>query len=81
MKLPALMTGNNTIERKSSIRFWGVMLDKHISWIDHVRTVESKIAKDIGLLYHVSQFLNEDSLKTLYFSVVYPYILSTCSVG
>ena len=81
LKRPALMTGNNTIERKSSIRFWGVMLDKHISWIDHVRTVESNIAKNIGLLYHVSQFLNEDSLKTLYFSVLYPYILSTCSVG
>ena len=75
------MTDNNTIERKSSIRSWGVMPDKHISWIDHVRTVESKIAKNSGLLYHVSQFLNEDSLKTLYFSVVYPYILSTCSVG
>ena len=81
VKLPALMVGSNNIERTSSIKFLGVMLDKHISWIDHVRTVESKIAKNIGLLYHVSQFLNEDSLKTLYFSVVYPYILSTCSVG
>ena len=75
------MVDSNNIERTSSIKFLRVMLDKHISWIDHVRTVESKIAKNIGLLYHVRQFLNEDSLKTLYFSVLYPYILSTCSVG
>ena len=46
------------------------MLDKHISWIDHVRIVENKIAKDIGSLYHVSKFLNEDPLKTVYFSYI-----------
>ena len=47
LKLAALMMGNNNIERKSSIQFLGVMLDKHISWIDHLRTVENKIAKNI----------------------------------
>ena len=52
------MTGNNDIERKSSIKFLGVILDEHISWIDHVRTVENKIAKNIGLLHRVSQILN-----------------------
>ena len=67
LKRPALMIGNNNIERKSSIKFLGVILDEHISWIDHVRTVENEIAKNIGLLYRVSHFLNEDSVKTAYF--------------
>ena len=43
------------------------MLDQHISSIDHVRTIENKTAKNIGLFYHISQFLNEDPLKTVYF--------------
>ena len=68
------MIGNNNIERKSSIKFLGVMLDEHISWNDHVRTVENKIAKNIGLLYRVSQFLDEDSLKTVYFSYIHSYL-------
>ena len=63
------MVGSN-IERTSLIKFLGVMLDKHISWIDHVRTVENKIAKNTGLLKCVSQFLNEDSLK-LYISQIF----------
>ena len=50
------------------------MLDKHISWIDHVRTIENKIAKNIGLLYRASQFLDEDSLKTVYFSYIHSYL-------
>ena len=61
------MVGNDNIEKTYLIKFLGVMLDEHISWIDHVKTVENKIAKNIGLLYRVSQFLDEDSLKTVYF--------------
>ena len=68
------MIGNNNIERKSSIKILGVILDEHISWFDHVRTVENKIAKNIGLLYRVSQFLNEDSLKTVYFLYIHSYL-------
>ena len=74
VKLPALMVGSNNIERTSSIKFLGVMLDEHISWIDHVRTVENKKAKNIGLLYRVSQFLDEDSLQTVYFSYIHSYL-------
>ena len=48
------LVGSNNIERTSSIEFLGVMLDKHISWIDHVRPIEDKIEKNIGLLYRVS---------------------------
>ena len=74
LKLPALMVGSNNIERTFSIKFLGVMLNEHISWIDHVRTVENKIAKNIGLLYRVSQFLDEDSLETAYFSYIHSYL-------
>ena len=74
LKLPALMIRNNNIERKSSIKFFGVMLDDHISSTDHERAVENKIAKNIGLLYRVSQFPNEDSPKTVYFSYILSYL-------
>ena len=68
------MGDSNNIERLSSIKFLGVMLDEIISWIDHVRTVENKIAKNTGLLYRVSQFLNQVSLKAVYFSYIHSYL-------
>ena len=68
------MIGSNNIERKSSTKILGVLLEEHISWIDPVRTIENKIAKNIGLLYHASQFLNEDSLKTVDFSYIHSYL-------
>ena len=39
VKLPALMVGLTNIERNSSIKILGVMLDEHIYLIDHVKTV------------------------------------------
>ena len=44
LRLPNLKIHGLIVERESSINFLGV-------WIDHIHTVEHKIAKNIGLLY------------------------------
>ena len=68
------MIGSNNIGRKSSIKFLGVMLHEDASCINKVRTLENKIARNIALLYPVSQFLNEDSLPTVYFLCIICYL-------
>ena len=68
------MIGKNNIERKTSIKFLGVMLDEDIFQIDYLRTVKNKIANNFGLLYCISQFLNEDSLEFVYFLYIYSYL-------
>ena len=74
LKLPELKIGNNIIEKATSIKFLGVMIDENISWRDHIKTVENKLSKNIGLLYQAKQFLDENSLKTLYFSYIHSYL-------
>ena len=61
-------------EKTSSIKFLGVMLDEHISWNDHIKTVGCKLVKNIGLLNRASYSLNEHSLKTIYFSYIHSYL-------
>ena len=69
------MIGNNNIEKKNlQYNFLEVMIGEHISCIDHVRTVENKIETNIDLLYGVIQFLNEDSLQTVYFCYIHSYL-------
>ena len=50
------------------------MLDEHIAWNDHIHVIEKKLAKNIGLLYRVRQFLDKESLKTIYFSYSHSYL-------
>ena len=72
--IPDMKIGSKSIKKTSSIKFLGVMLDEHISWNDHIKTVENKLAKNIGLLNRASYFLNEHSLKTIYFSYIHSYL-------
>ena len=50
LKLPTLKIGNKVIEKTPSIKFLGVMLDENVSWRYHIKTVENKLSKNIGLL-------------------------------
>ena len=52
------------------------MFDEHISWRDHLRTVESKIAKSINLLHQSRQVVTEESFKAICFSYILSYIAS-----
>ena len=50
------------------------MMDEYVSWNDHKITDENKIAKKIVLQNCANQFLNKDSLKTVYFLLVHFYL-------
>ena len=72
--IPDLKIESKNIEKKSSIKFLGVMLDEHISRNNHIKAVENKLGKNIGLLNRASYFLKEHSLKTIYFFYIHSYL-------
>ena len=43
LKFPSLQINNYSIERISSIKFPGVLLDENLSWKDHIKFTENKI--------------------------------------
>ena len=71
--LPKVLINDKEIERVGSIKFLGVLLDEHLSWKEHIRYTENKIAKNIGLLYRAKPFLGKYSLLTLYYSYIHTY--------
>ena len=79
MNLPLLLSkvliNDKEVERVASIKFLRVLLllDEHLSRKEHIRYIENKIAKNIGLLYRAKTFLGKHSLLTLYY---YSYILT-----
>ena len=56
LKMPEVNIGNSMTKRKSSAKFLGVMLNENISWKDHIKTTEKKLAKIIGLLYRAKPY-------------------------
>ena len=74
LKLPDLKTVNSVSKRQTSIKFLGVMLDENFSWKEHIKTVENKLSKNIGLLCKTKQLLDNESLKSINFSYIHSYL-------
>ena len=52
----------------------GVVLNDCLSWKSHISLVAHKISKSIGIIYRSSYFLSKTTLRTLYNSMVLPYL-------
>ena len=50
------------------------MLDENLSWKTHIKYIENKISKYIGVLFKARSFLNKKSLLSLYYSYIHSYI-------
>ena len=60
------------------IMFMGVMVDSDLSWKTHIKLVENKVSKGIGMLYTMRSKLENKSLHLLYSTLILPY-LDYCS--
>ena len=72
--LPALKIAGNKTERKTTIKILGVWLDENISWEERIPSVQTKLAKDIGLLYRAKLSREGKSLKSIYFAYIRSYL-------
>ena len=75
-----LEISNCAIERVRDTIFLGVILDENLTWKHHIANVARKISKSIGVIYKSSFCLPVTSLRTLYYSLVYPYLVYCASV-
>ena len=71
---------SHAIERVKDIVFLGVISDENLTWKPHIAHVSRKISKSIGVIYKSSFCLSPSSLRTLYFSLIYPYLVYCISV-
>ena len=66
------MNGHTIIHTKE-VTFLGVILDENLSWKSHISHIAGKISKSVGIICRSSSCLTTLALKTLYYSLVYPY--------
>ena len=76
----SMQIDNNAIKRVKETVFLGVILDEHLSCKPHILSVSRKISKSIGIIYKSSFCLPKTSLRSLYYSLVYPYLIYCVSV-
>ena len=56
------------------MKFLVVLLDDNLSRKEHIKYLENKIAKNIGLMYRAKPFLDKETLLALYYSYTHSYL-------
>ena len=66
--------GDQIIERVTSTRFLGVIINESLSWAEHITHISKKISKGIGIISKARKLLNFSTCLKLYYSFIYPYL-------
>ena len=65
---------DNEIKHVESTKFLGICIDSNLTWKAHINHIVTKVAKTTGILYKARHFLPSQTLRTLYYSLIYPYL-------
>jgi len=65
---------NNTLDHVNAIKFLGVHIDNNLTWKDHINIICKKISKNIGAISKLRHYVDLDTLRVVYYSLVYPYL-------
>ena len=70
----SLYFGNETIKVVTEFKFLGVIIDNHLKFSSHSKFICNKLSKNIGILFKLSCYVPRNILRSVYFSVIYPYL-------
>jgi hypothetical protein len=69
-----IMINGLELQQTESIKYLGVNIDQNLSWKVHINTIAKKIAKNVGLLSKIRHYVDLDTLRKIYFALIYPYL-------
>ena len=67
-----LKLDDNIIHRVNFVKFLGLLLDEHLDWHEQINSCKSKMSS--GLYAQVKHILSTNNMRTLYHSLIYPYL-------
>ena len=62
------------LEFNNEAKYLGVILDNKLTWRQHIENIKSKINKGLRILKKMRHFLKEDTLASLFYAFLKPYI-------
>ena len=64
----------NKIMEVTETKFLGVIIDCKLNWSPHITYISKKVAKGVGIILKARKLFDQETLLTLYYTFVYPYL-------
>ena len=69
-----IVIDNQPVSRVSHTKVLGVIIDEKLNWSEHVNNLKIKLAKGSGIIRKCRICFSIDTLLTVYYSFIYPYL-------
>ena len=70
---PIINIGGKNLRRVSKTKSLGILIDENLNWNDQIDNICKKASKKIGILRRAKKYISQQSLLTIYQSLVQPY--------
>ena len=70
-----IKVGDKQIERRSSTKLLGFVLNDSLNWQSHIAHISSKVSSNLRLFYNLRHLLNFTSSMHFYNNFIHPYLL------
>lgn len=77
---PQFFVGDSHVENVDRTKYLGVIIDRNLSWEEHVNNLRTKVSRAIGFLKYSRKFLPQNTLSKMYRGIVEPHFRYCCSV-
>ena len=67
--------GSNDIRFVDNTKFLGVLIDRKLTWTEHVEKVIQKINRNMNLLKLSNKFLNVHAKRLIYFAQIQSHLM------
>ena len=68
------------VQYVTTTTFLGVIVDNKLKWNDHTIYIKNKILKSIGIICKMRQYLDRTTLKILYYTFFFSYLIYCCEI-
>ena len=65
---------NNELKQSISTKYLGIIIDEKLNWKKHIKNLRSKLASNNYALLRLRNFVDEDTLVTIYYSLIYSHL-------
>ena len=66
--------GTEILNQETSTNYLGITLDDKLNWEPHLNKLKAKLARNCFVIYKIKRYVNESTLKMLYYSFIHPHI-------
>ena len=75
-KIPVTIKINKeAIDETKYVKYLGILIDSELSFKYHIVELKKKISRAIGILYRLRPFVNTKLLTSVYYAIIYPFLL------